>query len=251
MTRRLAHPNGVPPARAGQAGLMGEAPERLTGMLADRSYRLLKEAIMSLELAPGEIVSERALEELLDMSRTPIRAALSRLETEGLIGRTRRGYQIAEINLREYEQAYEYREACETAVVRLAIARVPKRQLDVIDELLNEADKVETANEWLEEAIDFHIELARAVENPFLVRAIQDAMQRLARVRWYGVWVDDGRERATREHREILRLIRQKRTEEAVSAMTTHIGHSRQAILTSLRNRVSASVFRGRKTIRY
>jgi DNA-binding GntR family transcriptional regulator len=203
-------------------------------MLADHAYRQIKDAILRMELAPGMIVSERFLEEHLHVSRTPIRSALSRLATEGLVSVRQRGYLVCPIDIKEYDHAYEYREACEIAIVKRAIERAPRKDLERLDALLGATENLASSDQWFEESIDFHLALARSVGNPFLLRGIQDAMTRLERVRWFDIWNDEGRARATREHREILRLIRLRRVDDAVAAMSVHIGNSRKTLLQRL-----------------
>jgi DNA-binding GntR family transcriptional regulator len=210
-------------------------------MLAEDAYRRLKEAILRVELAPGTLVTERYLEDLLQVSRTPIRAALSRLEAEGLVTRRNRGHVVTPIDIREFEHAYEYREACEIAVVKRAIERASRKDIDAIDHMLGEDEVATSGNQWFERSLDFHLELARIVGNPFLLKAVQDAMTRLERVRWFEVWTEAGRERAFREHKEILRLVRLRRVDDAVGAMSVHIAHSREAIISTLRAKFEAS----------
>ena len=60
----------------------------------DGAYASLRAAILALDLAPGERVSERGLETTLAASRTPVRAALSRLQAEGLVRRDERGWSV-------------------------------------------------------------------------------------------------------------------------------------------------------------
>lgn len=204
-------------------------------MLADHAYRRIKDLILRMDLAPGTIVSERALEERLEVSRTPIRSALSRLAGEGLVAVKARGYLISPIDIREYEHAYEYREACEIAVVKRAIERSSRKDLERIGESLHVVEHARDSDQWFEDSIDFHLELARSVGNPFLLRAVQDAMTRLERVRWYDMWNNTGRARATREHQDILKLIQARRVDDAVAAMGMHIAQSREAIMARLR----------------
>ena len=79
----------------GKSGENSEMPR------AERALQEIRKDILSMAFAPGEPVSERALEERYGMSRTPIRAALAALTAEGLIVRDpRRGYMIAPIDLR-------------------------------------------------------------------------------------------------------------------------------------------------------
>ena len=73
--------------------------------------KALREMILGLEVGPGERLTERWIESRFGASRTPVRAALLRLETEGLICRDGRGWTVSPINLAELEQIAVYREA--------------------------------------------------------------------------------------------------------------------------------------------
>jgi DNA-binding GntR family transcriptional regulator len=71
------------------------------GTLTDRAYRELEEMIVTLQLAPGTVLSEQALAVRLKIGRTPIREALQRLARDGLVViMPRRGIMVSEINLR-------------------------------------------------------------------------------------------------------------------------------------------------------
>jgi DNA-binding GntR family transcriptional regulator len=93
------------------------------------AYEALRSAILTLELLPGEGLSERGLEERLSASRTPIRAALMRLENEGLTQRAGRGWQVTPIDLAEVRAVMEFREVVEAAVVGLAVQRAADDEL--------------------------------------------------------------------------------------------------------------------------
>src|SRR5690349_7011415 len=94
--------------------------------------RQLREMILGLEIGPGERLTERWIESRFGASRTPVRAALLRLETEGLIGRDGRGWTVAPINLAELEQIAVYREAVEVAALRLTCTHADGSAIDVI-----------------------------------------------------------------------------------------------------------------------
>lgn len=67
-------------------------------------YGKMRDSILSLELAPGERLSERGLESRFGASRTPVRAALSRLEVEGLVRNDDRSWAVTPILFGEIEQ---------------------------------------------------------------------------------------------------------------------------------------------------
>jgi DNA-binding GntR family transcriptional regulator len=86
---------------------------------ADRAHAHIRSAIMRGELPPGSMLSENELAAVLAMSRTPVRAALARLQDEGWITiYAKRGALVRELTGREVEESAQVRLALETAGVR-------------------------------------------------------------------------------------------------------------------------------------
>ena len=164
----------------------------------------LREMILSLELGPGERLSERWLEGRFEGSRTPIRAALAKLEADDLVRRDGRNWIVAPIDLSELEALAEFREALETTAVRLATARASAADLDAIEAMLDGCQAGAPREQWHRVGAEFHIAIARLSGNPFIAKAIEGAMTRLARARWLEVWTEPSREQAWAEHRRIL-----------------------------------------------
>jgi DNA-binding GntR family transcriptional regulator len=194
----------------------------------------LREMILSLDLAPGERLTERWLESRFAGSRTPIRAALARLEGEELVSRDGRNWIVAPIDLGELEALAEYREPLETAAVRLACARAGDADLAAIEEMLNACQSGVPREEWHRVGTDFHVEIARLSGNPFIVKAIEGVMTRLSRARWLEVWTEPSREQAWAEHRRILGYIRGNQADAAAHEVAEHIRDTRDRLLRSL-----------------
>jgi len=92
--------------------------------LTDQAYAKLEELIVTLQLAPGEIVSEAALSRELRIGRTPIREALHRLARERLVNiLPRRGITVSEINVSAQLRLLEVRREIERLVARSAARR--------------------------------------------------------------------------------------------------------------------------------
>ena len=196
--------------------------------------RQLREMILGLEIGPGERLTERWIESRFGASRTPVRAALLRLEAEGLIGRDGRGWTVAPINLAELGQVAVYREAVEVAAVRLTAAREDRSGIDVIAAMLDSCDAGTPREEWHRVGMDFHIELARLSGNEFLLRAVRDAMTRLSRARWLEVRDEAALGRAWAEHHAILAAVSAGHADEAARLLSAHIADSRDRLVTSL-----------------
>lgn len=185
-------------------------------------YELIRNDIMSLAVAPGERFSERVLESRYGGSRTPIRAALSRLEVDGLVQRDDRGWAVTPLSFQEIELASEFRGAVEREAVALACIRARPAEIDAIEEMVVSVAMDMPLDEWHRAGRDFHVELARLSGNIFFVRAMEDVMTRLGRARWLEIRTEAGRERTVTEHCRILGLVRAGNVEGAVKAVSDH-----------------------------
>jgi len=109
---------------AGKRSAKPDAKRGSDHSLTDRAYSKLEELIVTLQLAPGEIVSEAALSRQLRIGRTPIREALHRLARERLVNiLPRRGITVSEINVGAQLRLLEVRREIERLVARSAARR--------------------------------------------------------------------------------------------------------------------------------
>ncbi len=196
--------------------------------------RQLREMILGLDIGPGEKLTERWMESRFGASRTPVRAALLRLETEGLVSRDGRSWTVSPINLAEIEQIAVYRQAVEVAAARLTAALEDRSGLDAIEAMLDSCGADTPREEWHRVGTDFHVELARLSGNEFLFRAVRDAMTRLSRARWLEIRDEAASERAWQEHRAILAALLAGRADDAADLLIRHIGGSRDRLVGSL-----------------
>jgi DNA-binding GntR family transcriptional regulator len=164
------------------------ATEAGNGTLTDRAYRELEEMIVTLQLAPGTVLSEQALSARLKIGRTPIREALQRLSRDGLIViMPRRGIMVSEINLRLQLRLLEVRRELERLMARLAAERATpeeRREFAEIAEamLAAAADAEDIAFMRLDQRFNFLI--ATAARNEFARRSM-GLMNALSRRFWY------------------------------------------------------------------
>jgi len=191
------------------------------------AYAALRAAILSFELAPGERLSERGLEAVAGGSRTPVRAALMRLAAEGLVQRLARGWQVAPIDLAEVRAVMEYREALETAAVRLAIERASTDELDALRLLADAHDE----ERLVQDGTDFHVALAGLSRNRFLTDGMTQVLTRLLRVRWLSVRTPESRAAAREQHLEIVAAVAARDAPRAVELVTAHSRGTRDRLL--------------------
>ncbi len=209
----------------------------------------LRDMILGLELGPGERLTERWIEARFEASRTPVRAALLRLESEGLVCRDGRGWIVAPIDVDELGQLFVYREVIEVAAVRLTCRLEDRSGVDVIEAMLQSCGPDTSREEWHRVGMEFHTELARLSGNEFFARGIRSVMTLLARPRWLEVRNEPARDLAWAEHVTIVNLVRAGDTDRAADRLAAHVRSSRDRLLASLQDDRRSLRARGFKVV--
>jgi DNA-binding GntR family transcriptional regulator len=194
------------------------------------AYERLRRQILDLERVPGSRLTERGLETELGASRTPLRAALMRLEADGLVSRDGRAWQVSPIDLGEIARLSELRDAVETAAARLSCARAADEDIAALSAQLDEVDPELGIEENVRAGTDFHVALAGLSGNHFFADAVASAMTRLERSRWLVA----GGEEAWTEHREILDLIAARDADRAAERIHRHVVGTHEHLLAAL-----------------
>ena len=114
-----------------------------TESLADFAYRRIEDLIVSMELKPGDWVSEPQIAQMLGLGRTPVREALMRLSTERLlVQRPRRGMSVCEIDASTQLHVLEVRRPLELTLVRSAAIRRTEREAHRLAEIVSEFEEL-------------------------------------------------------------------------------------------------------------
>ena len=192
-------------------------------------YQRLKDAIRSGELQPGQQLVESALAEWCEVSRTPIREALSKLQHDGLVERSERGLMVRERSPEEILDIYETRIALEGTAARLAAERRTSHDLMLLRRALTrlaavevgDVDAMVTANRHL------HTAVWRASHNVSLIDLLERLDLHLARypattLSSPGRWTA-----ANDEHAAVVDAIEARDSERAEQIATTHFAEAR------------------------
>jgi DNA-binding GntR family transcriptional regulator len=198
--------------------------------------------ILDMEIGPGERLTERWAETQVGASRTPVRAALLRLETDGLVKREGRGWMVTPIDVNEVDQLFVYRAALETAAVRLAATRMTPGLLEELEAASLGNHEPASTEVVHDRGTAFHLKLAEACGNEFIRRAVADAITRLSRARWLDAAADHG---GWDEHRAIVAALREGNPDLAVERVEKHIQETRERLLKVLRESRRSSRARG------
>lgn len=209
-------------------------PVRL--LLKDRAYRELKSRILSGELPPGTFMSERQLSATMEMSKTPIRAALERLESEGLVRVSpQQGVVVREMTLQEMADQFEIRTALETYVVRTIAGRLTSEQTRMLQaNLAAQKTNIKELDQMRLVDLDlaFHALLCDFLGNEEIRRVTTQLRDRVQRVIYLVTNKDPGRFKSLyEEHRDIAEAVLAGKADLAVSRLVHHFEYGKRRIL--------------------
>ena len=149
----------------------------------DDVYDELKRRIVDLELRAGDVLHEKELAEAFAVSRTPIREALIRLESDGLVKVSRgRGAYVTEVSLRNLKESFEIRSHLAGLVARLIVARATEAELGAMDELLARIETESEAAALRSLDMAFHDLVNAATHNAMLVETLTRLRNQVSRV---------------------------------------------------------------------
>lgn len=206
------------------------------GAGVQRAYETIRGKILNLELKPGMELEESRLVKLLGVSRTPVREALIRLGSEGLVSlMPNQSARVAALELGDLRQFLEALDFCQRMLTGLAARRRGEDRLRRIEHHMARfeiAAEDRDADAMIEENRRFHQEIGDAADNAYLARTYDRLLVeglRIARVCF--AYDADPRDplaehldRTVREHRAMFDAIQRR---DAAAAEEVAVQHSR------------------------
>jgi DNA-binding GntR family transcriptional regulator len=197
-------------------------------------YERLKEDIAGLRFMPGDRLVELELCERYEISRTPVREALRRLEDDGLVVTQAKGGRFVKgRDIDEYEEVYTIRCVLEMYVVRELCGRVDQLDIDALrNDWRSQVNAVATPLDGSFIAADekFHLGLAEATGNTFLVELIERVNARLRGIRAVDFTVRDRLVVSEEQHLAIVDAIAAGDGDAAAKLVDDHITQSKSEI---------------------
>lgn len=210
---------------APQATHAGDAQPHVS--LRDQAYRALKRMIITCALRPGEILVEASLSQDLDIGRTPIRQAIDRLLSDGLVEVIpRKGTIVKPVSLDEILNIIDVRLANETYFVRKAAELAGP---EVLAQLRRSLDLQLAAAKALDieriAGLDqhFHALITATTRNPVVGDLLRNLWERSARMWFISLSANAQHLRICAEHAAIADAIAQHDPDLAEAAMRAHI----------------------------
>jgi DNA-binding GntR family transcriptional regulator len=200
--------------------------ERPAG-LADRVYNQLRDNIGSHQIRPGERLQEVSLAAQLGVSRTPVREALARLESEGMIVVEGRGFVVPELTDADIEEIYQLRFLLEPAAAGIAVAEVGSpTDLASMSSAVDDAVAAEKNGDFrafLEANSRFHHAWRALVPNRRMSKLLDQYVGHVRFLRVLTLGDAGARKAALTGMKAIHAAFRKRDTEAAATAMHKHL----------------------------
>lgn len=188
------------------------------------AYSLILEAIDIGVYKPGDRLVESELAERFGMSRTPIREALQRLETQSLLERDGRSLIVASLDHNQMSELYVVRRELEGLAARLAARQATKEEIRVLREMVQDDDTLIGDPVALSRANRrFHKQIHLASHNRYLVQQLDLVHRTMALMATTSLAAEGRGEIAQNEHAGIVAAIEARDEEAAEAALKDHI----------------------------
>ena len=208
--------------------------------LSDWAYQIIRERILNLLYAPGEQLQVEKLSEAMQVSRTPIREALLRLEQDGLVRSVARvGFFVVEISEKDLEELFEVRELLESYAASKACRCMTESDLAELEKLIQRGTSCAERGD-LDDYLDadgaFHGLLIARAQNERLVTMLFSLHNLLHRQRKLSVRSPENVRGTNSEHRKVMDALRAHDAELAGRRMGEHLHSVRDRMLRLLRS---------------
>lgn len=213
-----------------------------TATLQEQAYDFVKARIMNLELKPGQYVTDSQVASQLNISRTPAREALRRLEQEGLlVNQARRGWKVYALSLEDIHEIFDLKLTIEGMIARRASVCQDeglRQALQEAMERMRDAAQKGDGDAWYAADAELHRVIFAMGGNERATRYIQHLNDQWHRVR-IGFLAIQGRiARSNPEHEAFVESILAQNGEEAERQIQQHLNYVREELVRLLVNMV-------------
>jgi DNA-binding GntR family transcriptional regulator len=197
------------------------------------AYVRLREAIQAGDLEPGQRIRENEMASWLEMSRTPVREALRRLEADGLLTfAPYRGMVISELDHQAVMELYSMREVLEGTAAGLAARHASDAEIEVLRDIVsNELLDADNPRRIASQNKHFHGALYRAAHNRYLLKTLNVLSDAMALLGMTTMAITGRSTTAHGEHLAVVAAIEARDPTTAEAAMREHIRMAQRARL--------------------
>ena len=209
----------------------GQSMDRNGTSLRESTFQRIESALLddiaSGQLQPGERLDETKLATRFDVSRTPVREALSRLTAQGvLVSGEKRGVRVAQYSREELAQMFEAMQEIESICARLANQRLTLLARSEIEAAQEDCKAAAQANDriaYIRANEALHLSIYRATDNPYIFDLASDFRRKTGPFRAKKLETQADLDASVQNHEELLAKIFSDDTQVAVDGMRKHM----------------------------
>ena len=207
--------------------------------LRDQTYDIIKNMIILREIEPGKKINEEHIAKEIQVSRTPIREALCRLENEGIVTIIpRRGAFVSDLTETNVREILLIREVLEGLVVRLAVENMDAKTLEKLRKAIEKVSSIPEEDRdlvnYTRSEVDFHSILLGASNNQMLKNMMDMVNAHLQIIRLRTVVIPERAQKTVKEHQQILNAIEKGDADTAEELMRKHVRSVREVALKNI-----------------
>jgi DNA-binding GntR family transcriptional regulator len=207
--------------------------------LRDQTYDIIKNMIILREIEPGKKINEEHIAKEIQVSRTPIREALCRLENEGIVKIIpRRGAFVSDLTETNVREILLIREVLEGLVARLATENMNQESLerlrDALEKVRSIPEKGRELINYTRSEVEFHSQLLNACDNHMLQNMMEIVNAHLQIIRLRTVVLPERAQKTVNEHLQILNAIEKGDATSAEELMRKHVQSVREVALKNI-----------------
>ena len=206
--------------------------------LAKIAYDALRYSILSFKLKQSTVYNEMSISQELGLSRTPVREALLRLSSEGLITfLPRKGFIVTSYTQKEVEEIFELRLILESVVIKKIVSKISQKNIEKLREYIELQRQAAAKNDYHSFMLSdraFHKTFFELAGN-FKLTEIMDNFQDICHM--IGVCylkVDGLYERAINDHEAVLQSLETGDPDRAETAIADHINQVKTAVIETI-----------------
>lgn len=203
--------------------------------IGDYASRVIEYNIINMFLAPGTFISEKIISEILNISRTPVREAFSRLEKINFIEiYPQKATRVSLIDINIIDEMSFMRRTLEKEIIKIVCNKRAEKDLELLNDNIDKYKK-NIKNNDLYKLLDidnnFHKILFLIDNKKLAYDIVKDSMKHLNRARIFNIIEMDknetltNRNRTLKEHQDILQAVKERNSKKAVSLIETHLTH--------------------------
>jgi DNA-binding GntR family transcriptional regulator len=202
---------------------------------SERAYLLIKKMIIERNISPKEPLSESKLASLLGISRTPVREALKKLKSEGIIiSSDKKGYFLNVPTANEIKDLYEVRAILELAAVKFAIQRLDPDEIEEFEKkLLTFKAELDTGDEGRSDLVklgkELHFFIIERAGNRKLEELVKTLYEQIEMSRVYSYYKQ--RKVSVDEHIRIANALKERDLEKSQASLEEHFKNAFEMLM--------------------